>query len=162
MNIDALVKGSALAGPLVLCVSTAIAVMVYRYTRRQGQMEMLKLVHSRWQDMNRFLIERPDIQRLLGDTRFQDKSDEEIIIYNFIFQVLNLCYELHFARRRGLVDRAVADQFMAGNIEVLRGRSKEVLDILSWNRSYDAAFCTLVRNRLDDTTPPEPATALTA
>ena len=144
MSIDEVIKWSSLAMPLVLGVSTAIAVMVFRFTRRQAQMESLKLIHSRWQDINRVMIERPDIQRLLGDERFQEKSDEEIIVYNFIFQILNVCFELYFARQRGLVEAAVADQFLAGNLDVLRGRRKEVLDILGWNRGYDPGFCALV------------------
>jgi hypothetical protein len=145
MSIDDLVKWSSLAMPLVLGVSTFIAVMVFRFTRRQAQMEALQLVHSRWQDINRVMIERPDIQRLLGDQHFREKSDEEIVLYNFIFQILNVCYELHFARQRGLIDATIADQFLAGNLDVLRGRRKEVLDILGWNRGYDPGFCMAVR-----------------
>jgi len=151
MSIDELIKWSSLAMPLVLGVSTLIAVMVYRFTRRQAQMEALQLIHSRWQDINRVMMERPDIQRLLGDARFGDKSDEEIIVYNFVFQILNVCYELHFARRRGLIDTVLADQFLAGNLDVLRGRRKEVLDILGWNRGYDSGFCTEVRRTLGST-----------
>jgi len=85
---------------------------------------------------------------LLGDERFKEKSDEEIIVYNFIFQILNVCYELHFARQSGLIEAAIADQFLAGNLDILRGRRKEVLDILSWNRGYDLGFITSVRQQL--------------
>jgi hypothetical protein len=145
MSLDELVKWTSLAMPLVLGVSTLIAVIVYRFTRRQAQMDALKLVHSRWQDINRFMIEHPDIQRLLGDARFREKSDEEIVVYNFIFQILNVCYELYFARQRSLIDATVAKQFIEGNLDVLRGRREEVLDIISWNRGYDSGFCTLVR-----------------
>ena len=88
MSVDDLVKWSSLAMPLILAVSTLIAIMVFRFTRRQAQMEALKLVHSRWQDINRAMIDRPDIQRLLGDERFNEKSDEDVIVYNFIFQIL--------------------------------------------------------------------------
>jgi hypothetical protein len=148
MSIDELSKWSSLAMPLILGVSTLIGIMVFRFTRRQAQMEALKLIHSRWQEINRIMIERPDIQRLLGDERFKEKSDEEIIIYNFIFQILNVCYELHFARRSGLIESAIADQFLAGNLDILRGRRKEVLDILSWNRGYDLGFTTSVGKHL--------------
>lgn len=149
MSIDELMKWSSLAMPLILGVSTLIGIMVFRFTRRQAQMEALKLIHSRWQEINRIMIERPGIQRLLGDERFKEKSDEEIIAYNFIFQILNVCYELHFARRSGLIESTLADQFLAGNLDILRGRRKEVLDILSWNRGYDLGFSTLVRKHLE-------------
>ena len=151
MSVDELVKWSSLAMPLILAVSTLIAIMVFRFTRRQAQMEALKLVHSRWQDINRAMIDRPDIQRLLGDERFNEKSDEDVIVYNFIFQILNVCYELHFARQRGLIDAEIGDQFLAGNLDILRGRRTEVLDILSWNRGYDPVFATTVRKHFDST-----------
>jgi hypothetical protein len=148
MSIDELVKWTSLAMPLVLGVSTFIAIMVYRFTRRQAQMESLRLIHSRWQDINRVMIERPNVQRLLGDRRFSGKSDDEIIVYNCIFQILNVCYELHFARIRGLIDPMMADTFLAGNLDVLRGRRAELLDILDWNRAYDDAFKAIVRRQL--------------
>lgn len=158
MSIDDLVKWTSLTMPLVLGVSTFIAVMVYRFTRRQAQMESLRLVHSRWQDINRLMIERPNVQRVLGDRRFASKSDDEIIAYNCIFQILNVCYELHFGRIRGLIDPAMADTFLAGNLDVLRGRRAELLDILQWNRAYDDAFKAIVRRHLDgsDTAQPSP------
>jgi hypothetical protein len=159
MSIDDLVKWTSLAMPLVLGVSTLIAIMVYRFTRRQAQMESLRLIHSRWQDINRAMIERPQVQRLLGDRKFADKTDDEIIVYNCIFQIVNVCYELHFARRRGLIDPAMADTFLSGNLDVLRGRRAEVLDILDWNRAYDDGFKAVVRRQLaaDDADRPRPA-----
>jgi len=149
MSIDELVKWTSLVMPLVLGVSTLIAIMVYRFTRRQAQMESLRIIHSRWQEINRAMIERPQVQRLLDDRKFADKSDDEIIVYNCIFQIVNVCYELHFARRRGLIDPAMADTFFAGNLDVLRGRRVEVLDILDWNRAYDDAFKAIVRRHLE-------------
>jgi len=148
MLIDELVKWTSLAMPLVLGVSTSIAIMVYRFTRRQAQMESLRLIHSRWQDINQVMIERPQVQRLLGDRRFEGKSDDEIIVYNCIFQIVNVCYELHFARQRGLIDAAMADTFLAGNLDVLRGRRAVVLDIVEWNRAYDDGFKAVVRREL--------------
>ena len=90
------------------------------------------------------MIERPGIQRLLADQRFTGKSDDEIVAYNFDFQTLNVCYELRVAREGGLIDVAVADRFLRGNLDVLRGRRAAVLDILSWNRGYDPAFRSAV------------------
>ena len=52
MAMDDLVKWTSLAMPLVLGVSTPIAVLAYRFTRRQAQLEALKLIHSLWQDLN--------------------------------------------------------------------------------------------------------------
>ena len=102
----------------------------------------------RWQEINRSIIERPHLQRLLRDARFTDKTDEEIAVYNFIFQIVNSCYELHFAKANGLIDREIADRFLDGNADVLRGRSVEVLDMLNWNRGYDKSFCNDMRERL--------------
>ena len=69
-------------------------------------------------------------------------------VYNFIFQIVNSRYELHFARAHGLIDRVIADRFLDGNADVLRGRSAEVLDMLSWSRGYDKSFCNDMRKRL--------------
>lgn len=148
MPADVLLLWNSLAMPLILGVSTFIGVMVFRFTRHQAQMQALQLVHSRWQEVNRSIIERPHLQRLLGDVRFANKTDEEIAVYNFIFQIVNSCYELHFAKSHGLIDREIADRFLDGNADVLRGRSTEVLDMLSWNRGYDKSFCNDMRNRL--------------
>ena len=148
MLIDDLVKWTSLAMPLVLGVSTAIAILVYRFTRHQAQMESLRIIHSRWQDINRVMIERPEVQRLLGDSKFAAKNDNEIIAYNCIFLILNVCYELHFARQRRLIDPAMADTFLSGNLDVLRGRRLEVLEILDWNRAYDDGFKKVVRRQL--------------
>lgn len=148
MAIDDLVRISSLAMPLLLGVSAAIAVIVYRFTRRQAQVATLTLVHSRWHEINFGIMRQPHIQRLLGDARFADKTDDEIVVYNFLFQILNTCYELHFAAARGLVDRQIAQRFLAGNADVLRGRRAEVLDMLSWNRGYDPVFCADLRARL--------------
>ena len=148
MQADMLLLWNSLAMPLILAISTSIGVMVFRFTRRQAQMQALQLVHSRWQEVNRSIIERPHLQRLLGDTRFAEKTDEEIAVYNFIFQILNSCYELHFAKMHGLIDREIADRFLDGNADVLRGRSTEVMDMLSWNRGYDKSFCIDMRKRL--------------
>ena len=131
---------------LNLLVSTAIGALVYRFTRKQAQMEALKLVHSRWHDINKIIIEKPQMQRLLGDPYFQEKSDEEIIVYNFLFQILNVTYEVHFAASQGLIDRSFADQYIAGNSSVLRNRSNDVLQILTWSRGYDEEF----REKLKD------------
>jgi len=111
-------------------------------------MESLRIIHSRWQDINRVMIERPEVQRLLGDSKFTAKNDDEIVVYNCIFQIINVCYELHFARQRRLIDPAMADTFLTGNLDVLRGRRHEVLDILDWNRAYDDEFKGIVRRRL--------------
>jgi hypothetical protein len=148
MSVDMLLLWNALAMPLILGVSTFIGVMVFRFTRRQAQMQALQLIHSRWQEVNRSIVERPHLQRLLGDARFTGKTDEEIAVYNFIFQIVNSCYELHFARAHGLIDRKIADRFLDGNADVLRGRSTEVLDMLSWNRGYDKSFCNDMRQRM--------------
>lgn len=139
--------------PLILAVSTAIAVMLYRFTRRQAQMEALKLIHSRWHDINLGIIARPQIQRLIGDAKFASKTDDEIVAYNFMFQIVNACYELYFARSRGLIDREIAERFLTGNAEILRGRRTEVLDMLSWNRGYDREFCDDLRARLNEDRP---------
>jgi hypothetical protein len=93
------------------------------------------------------IIERPHLQRLLSDP-IRRQADEEIAVYNFIFQIVNSCYELHFAKAHGLIDREIADRFLDGNADVLRGRSVEVLDMLSWNRGYDESFCNAMRRRL--------------
>jgi hypothetical protein len=148
MPADMLLLWNSMAMPLILGVSTFIGVMVFRFTRRQAQMQALQLIHSRWQEINRSIIERPHLQRLLGDARFTDKTDEEIAVYNFIFQIVNSCYELHFAKAHGLIDRKIADRFLDGNADVLRGRSVEVLDMLNWNRGYDKSFCNDMRERL--------------
>jgi hypothetical protein len=148
MPPEMLLLWNSLAMPLILGVSTCIGVMVFRFTRRQAQMQALQLIHSRWQEINRSIIERPQLQRLLGDARFTGKTDEEIAAYNFIFQIVNSCYELHFARAHGLIDREIADRFLDGSADVLRGRRAEVLDMLSWNRGYDASFCDAMRDRL--------------
>jgi hypothetical protein len=137
--------------PLVLGVSTLIAVMVYRFTRRQAQVEALKLLNSRWHDINRILMERPHIQRLLGDARLSTRTDDEIIVFNFLFQVLNICHEIHFAKERGLIDKAVASQLLQGNLDVLRGKPEQVLELLSWNRGYGEDFCRLVSESLRST-----------
>jgi len=133
---------------LSLIVSTTIAVLVYRFTRRQAQMEALKLINSRWQEINKTIIDKPMVQRLIGDPRFAQKSDEEIITYNFLFQILNVAYEVHFAAKHGLIDAALAKQFIAGNADILRHRNNDVLEMLSWNRGYDAAFCKEMRRLL--------------
>ncbi|MBA7481280.1 hypothetical protein ES707_16750 [subsurface metagenome] len=148
MLTDTLLIWNSLAMPVILGVSTFVGIMVYRFARRQAKMQALQLIHSRWQDINRSIIERPHVQRLLGDERFAAKTDDEIAAYNFVFQIVNSCYELHFASSSGLIDRAMAERFLDGNADILRGRSAEVLDILTWNRGYDEAFCNDIRRRL--------------
>lgn len=136
---------------LNLIVSTGIGVLVYRFTRKQAQMEALKLVHSRWHEINRLIIEKPNMQRLLGDANFAGKSDEEIIAYNFLFQILNVTYEVHFAAAQGLIDPRLAGQFIAGNASVLRHRRTDVLELLTWSCGYDEAFCQKMRDLLIQT-----------
>ena len=131
---------------LNLMVSTGIGVLVYRFTRKQAQTEALKLVHSRWHEINKMIIEKPQMQRLLGDANFAGKSDEEIIAYNFLFQILNATYEVHYAAGQGLIDRRLADQFIAGNASVLQHRRADVLELLTWSRGYDDAFCQRLRD----------------
>jgi len=133
---------------LNLIVSSGIAVLVYRFTRNQAQMEALKLINSRWQEINKIVIEKPQMQRLLHDAKFAKKSDEEIMAYNFLFQIVNVAYEIHFAATRGLIDSALADRFIAGNVSVLMHRRDDVLELLTWNRGYDAEFCQKLRGLL--------------
>ena len=86
--LDLGARWDAMLMPLVmllnLIVSTVIAMLVYRFTKRQATMETLKLINSRWQEINKLIIDRPQIQRLIGDARFADKSDDDIIAYNFL------------------------------------------------------------------------------
>jgi AraC-like DNA-binding protein len=131
-----------------LGISTFIGVMEFRFTRRQAQMQALQLAHFRWQEVNRSIVERPHLQRSLGDARFENKTDDEIVVYNIIFQIMNSCYELHFAKAQALIDREIADRFLDGNADVLRGRNPEVFGMLSWNRGYDKSFCDDMRKRL--------------
>jgi CHASE1-domain containing sensor protein len=133
---------------LSLMVSTTIAVLVYRFTRRQSQMEALRLINSRWQELNKTIIDKPMVQRLVGDPRFAKKSDDEIVTYNFLFQVLNVTYEIHFAAKQGIIDASLAERFTVGNADILRHSKEQVLEMLSWNRGYDAAFCGEMRRLL--------------
>ena len=48
-------------------------------------------------------------------------ADEEIAAYNFMFQIINASYELHFARSRGLVDAADHVERLLGQVVVLAG-----------------------------------------
>jgi hypothetical protein len=109
-------KWTSLAMPRVLGVPTWIAILVHRFTRRPAQMVSLRLIHPHWQVINHVMIERPEVQRRLGDRRFEGNSDDEIIVRNCIFQIANVCFELRFARQRGLIDPAIADTFPAGNL----------------------------------------------
>jgi hypothetical protein len=129
-----------LIGLLNLVISTTIAILVYRFTRRQAAMETLKLINSRWQEMNKLIIERPEIQRLIGDPRFAGKTDEDIIAYNFLFQILNVCHEVHLAGAHGLINREVGGRFIRGNVDILRNRRADVIDMLKWSRGYDPEF----------------------
>ena len=125
---------------LSLIVSAYIGLLVYQFTRRQAQMVALQLVHSRWQEINKIIIDKPMVQRLLGDKRFEDKTDNEIIAYNFLFQIINVAHEVHFAATHGLIDHSFAAEVMAGNADILRHRRKDVLEMLAWNRGYDRKF----------------------
>lgn len=155
MNTQQWAQWSPMLMPLImlvsLIVSTIIAMMVYRFTRRQAQMDALKIINSRWQEINKIIIDKPMVQRLLGDPKFAEKSDEEIIVYNFLFQILNVVYEVHFAAKQQLIDATLARQFIAGNAAILHHKRTDVLDMLSWNRGYDAAFCEEIRRLLSST-----------
>jgi hypothetical protein len=94
------------------------------------------------------MIDRPHVQRLLGDVRVRDQSDAEFIVYKFGLPILNVRYERHFARRRGLLDAAEADEFLAGNLRVLHGRRRELSDIIDCNRGYDPDFRDTLRGHL--------------
>lgn len=152
--MERILAWSPLLTPLImllsLIVSAYIGLLVYQFTRRQAQMVALQLVHSRWQELNKIIIDRPNVQRLLGDHRFDGKSDEEIVAYNFLFQILNVAHEIHFAAGRGLIDPAFARQVMAGNADILRRRRREVLEMLAWNRGYDPAFSRQMTQLLGD------------
>ena len=151
--MERIIAWSPVLTPLImllsLIVSAYIGLLVYQFTRRQAQMVSLQLVHSRWQEINKIIIDKPMVQRLLGDKRFDGKSDEEIIAYNFLFQILNVAYEVHFAATRGLIDRDFADRVMAGNADVLRHRRDDVLEMLAWNRGYDPQFGTAMTRLLE-------------
>ena len=108
MPNDMLLWWNTLAMPLILAVSTTIGVMVYRFTRRQAQMQALQLIHSRWQEINRAMIERPQVQRLLDDRKFADKSDDEIIAAYGRFG--NGAYHASGSCRMGTDDDSVVDQ----------------------------------------------------
>lgn len=149
MTVDQAQIWNSLSMPVImvlnLMVSTGIAVLVFRFTRKQALMEALKLVHSRWHEINKLFIEKPRMQRLLDDARFVGKSDDEIAAYNLLFQLLNVTYEVHYAAAQGLIDRRLADQFIAGNAKVLQHRREDVLELLTWSRGYDDAFCQKLR-----------------
>ena len=140
MSMDDVIKWSSLGMPLGLGVSTFIAVLVYRFTQKAARLQTLQLLHSRWHDINHVLIEHPGVQRQLGDPRFVGKTDDEIIVYNLAFQIVNTCYELHAAADHGLVERDVADSTIAGSLAVFQGRPEILLDILKWNPAFDAKF----------------------
>jgi hypothetical protein len=146
--MDELIKWSSLAMPLVLGVSTLIAVLVYRFTQKAARLQALNLLHSRWHEVNRVLIDRPAVQRLLGDPRFVDKSDDEIIVYNLAFQIVNTCYELHVAGKNGLVEPAVVADAIAGSLMVFRGRPDLLQDILKWNPGFEPGFKVRVTDAL--------------
>jgi len=152
MNAEQWTAWNSILMPLImllsLIVSTTIAVLVYRFTRRQSQMEALRLINSRWQELNKTIIDKPMVQRLVGDPRFAKKSDDEIVTYNFLFQVLNVTYEIHFAAKQGIIDGPQARRFIVGNADILRHSKEQVLEMLSWNRGYDAAFCDEMRRLL--------------
>jgi hypothetical protein len=111
-------------------------------------MEALTLLHSRWQEINRSIIERPCVQRQRRDARFTSKSEDEIVLCNFMFQILNLSYEAHYAANLRLVDRASAEAVIAGNSPVLSGRRHDVIEMLGWERGYDRQFCDDMKRRL--------------
>ena len=149
MNVEQWTAWNSILMPLImllsLIVSTTIAVLVYRFTRRQSQMEALRLINSRWQELNKTIIDKPMVQRLVGDPRFAKKSDDEIVTYNFLFQVLNVTYEIHFAAKQRIIDAPLARQLIVGNTDILRHSKEQVLEMLSWNRGYDSAFCDEMR-----------------
>jgi hypothetical protein len=152
MSVEQWTALNSLLMPLImllsLMVSTTIAVLVYRFTRRQSQMEALRLINSRWQELNKTIIDKPIVQRLVGDPRFAEKSDDEIVTYNFLFQVLNVTYEIHFAAKQGIIDGQLARRFIVGNADILSHSKEQVLEMLSWNRGYDAVFCDEMRRLL--------------
>jgi len=142
--MERLIALSPLLTPLVMLVSLAVSayigLMVYQFTRRQAQMAALQLVHLRWAEINKTIIAPPMLQRLLNDERFAGKTDEKIIAYNFLFQILNVVHEVHFAAGTGWIDRTFAARALAGTADVLRHRRAEVLEMLAGNRGYEHAF----------------------
>jgi hypothetical protein len=48
----------------------------------------------------------------------------------------------------------MADRYLTGNLQVLLGRRKEALDILSWNHAYEDDFRRLMQTRLGPETEP--------
>jgi hypothetical protein len=147
--LETIVKFSSLAMPLILLCSLYVTFLLYRFTRAQARLETLKLLDSRWQEINRSMIERPELQRLLGDPRLSQKTDEEIRTYNLLFQILNICHEVWFALRDGLIDRSMGESFLAGNIALLRARREEVKLILADGRGYDPRFIAHVLGALE-------------
>jgi hypothetical protein len=154
--MDFWLKISSLAMPIILLlnlvVSSGIAWLVFAFTRRQSSMDALRLINSRWFELNRMFMDKPHLTRLLRDDRQLGKTDEDVIVFNLLYQVINICHEAHIAAKRRLIDRALSEQVIQGSVAVLRGRREEVLAILASADEYDADFRRRLRRRISGAT----------
>lgn len=115
-------------------------------------MDALRLINSRWFELNRMFMDKPHLTRLLRDDRQLGKTDEDVIVFNLLYQVINICHEAHIAAKRRLIDRALSEQVIQGSVAVLRGRREEVLAILASADEYDADFRRRLRRRISGAT----------
>ncbi len=144
MNFEDMLKWSGAAMPAILLfnllVTIAMTMTVYRLSRRQVAMEALKLVGSRWQEINREFIAKPSAQRVFDPQRFANKSDDDVILLNIVFQVINTCFEIHSAGANKLIDLKLRDVLFAGSAASLKAQHALVREILGKSASYPADF----------------------
>jgi hypothetical protein len=131
---------AASTGFVNLLLTGALALTVHHFSKRVTETQIVQRANSQWQDLNKHLMQNPQLQRLIDPKIFGALSDEDIQRFNFYFYVLGVVQEIFLARRRGLIRPVLADPMLEGHLRFLAGNAEIVGQILALERGYDPEF----------------------
>ena len=135
---------AALTGLVNLVVTVTLALSVQGFSRRVTETQILQRANGQWQEINKLLLEQPDLQ-ILVDPHFAGAQRDEVRRYNFFFFVIGIVQELFLARERKLVDPRIADPLLEGQLRFLAGNAALVEQIINLDRGYDDSFKEFIK-----------------
>jgi hypothetical protein len=116
-----------------------ITLILNRNTKRQLQLEVLRSFDSQWQELNKMIVNNPQVQEAMRDKTLEGAMPDQIVRLNILYYILNTFQQIIRSRSQGFISDTVANDLLTGHVNFMKQFPEELKIVFSSYRGLDKA-----------------------
>lgn len=145
-------------GTIIIAITTVfqvgatllVAYYVNKFSKNAERISNARSTNQQWQGLNLLALESREFRETLAAMNYGTGSPDAIRKIYVIFYILNILYDVFYAKNEDRIIAGFADKMTKDHIRLLMNSEAELKYILDGHRGYDLAFVTRIKGVMEE------------